>query len=320
MPARPISMMLFGSGSCRAEGSFTGESKRPKAERGSIWGRRGRKPGSDRVADRELDQLYLVDLSPSLLDVAERRISDRGWSQVQIVKADACRFRPPCGMADVVTLSYALTMIPDWFAALENARSMLRPGGLIGVVDFYVSRKYPAPGHARHGWPTRTFWPAWFGCDNVFLSPDHVPYLQHFFQPRHFFEGRAAVPYLPLGRVPYYTFIGRKPGHEGGGALRTGDSIPSPLAGEGRVRGRSTQWFGDFPGHPRPAALAMAGGVSLPRACPCSWCPLLRKQVAGVHSSNELQGPHRTARASPWHSAKNNFFLGGNPPRGVSAW
>jgi S-adenosylmethionine-diacylgycerolhomoserine-N-methlytransferase len=158
-----------------------------------------------------LGQLYVVDLSPSLLAVAQRRVHDRGWSQVQVVHADACRFRPPQGAADVVTLSYSLTMIPDWFAALENARAMLRPGGLIGVVDFYVSRKYPAPGHARHGWPTRTFWPAWFGCDNVFLSPDHMPYLHHVFQPQHFFEGRAAVPYLPLGRVPYYAFIGRKP-------------------------------------------------------------------------------------------------------------
>ena len=158
-----------------------------------------------------LDQLYVVDLSPSLLAVAQRRIQQRGWSHVEAVNADACRFRPPHGAADVVTLSYALTMIPDWFAALENAYAMLRPGGLIGVVDFYVSRKYPGPGHARHGWPTRTFWPAWFGCDNVFLSPDHVPHLHHFFQPLHFFEGRAAVPYLPLGRVPYYAFIGRKP-------------------------------------------------------------------------------------------------------------
>jgi S-adenosylmethionine-diacylgycerolhomoserine-N-methlytransferase len=159
-----------------------------------------------------LGALYVVDLSPSLLAVAQRRIRQRGWSQVQTVEADACRFRPPDRAADVVTLSYALTMIPDWFAAVENARAMLRPGGLIGVVDFYVSRKYPRPGHVRHGRLTRSFWPAWFGCDNVFLSPDHLPYLHHGFEPVHFFEGRAAVPYLPLGRVPYYVFIGRKRG------------------------------------------------------------------------------------------------------------
>jgi S-adenosylmethionine-diacylgycerolhomoserine-N-methlytransferase len=157
-----------------------------------------------------LGKLYVVDLSPSLLAVARRRVRQRGWSRVQTIEADACRFRPPDRPADVVTFSYALTMIPDWFAAMENARAMLAPGGLIGVVDFYVSRKYPAPGHVRHGWAARTFWPAWFGCDNVFLSPDHVPALHHMFEPLRFFEGRAAVPYLPLGRVPYYAFVGRK--------------------------------------------------------------------------------------------------------------
>ena len=154
-------------------------------------------------------KIYLVDLAPSLLAVARERIARHGWNHVEAVEGDACTFRPACA-ADVVTFSYSLTMIPDWFAALENACAMLKPGGLIGVVDFYVSRKYvPATG-VRHGWLTRTFWPIWFGCDNVVLSADHVPYLHRHFTATHFTEGRAHVPYLPLGRVPHYLFIGRK--------------------------------------------------------------------------------------------------------------
>ena len=101
-------------------------------------------------------------------------------------------------------------MIPDWFAAIENALSILKPGGTIGVVDFYVSRKYASAGLARHGWFTRTFWPTWFAIDNVFPSPDHVPFLHRHFDVLHFEEHRAKVPYLPLIRVPYYLFVGRK--------------------------------------------------------------------------------------------------------------
>ena len=37
------------------------------------------------------------------------------------VEADAATFRPAEGQADVVTFSYSLTMIPDWFTALETA-------------------------------------------------------------------------------------------------------------------------------------------------------------------------------------------------------
>jgi len=30
--------------------------------------------------------------------------------------------------------------IPDWFLAIDNALRILKPGGIIAVVDFYVSR------------------------------------------------------------------------------------------------------------------------------------------------------------------------------------
>jgi S-adenosylmethionine-diacylgycerolhomoserine-N-methlytransferase len=158
---------------------------------------------------KTLGKVYVLDLSPSLLEVAGKRIADRGWANVQTVQADATTWQPP-QPADVVTFSYSLTMIPDWFAAIENALAMLRPGGTIGVVDFYVSRKWPSNGSTRHGWWTRTFWPAWFALDNVFPSPDHVPFLQRHFDVVHFEEHRAKVPYIPLLRMPYYLFVGRK--------------------------------------------------------------------------------------------------------------
>jgi S-adenosylmethionine-diacylgycerolhomoserine-N-methlytransferase len=46
--------------------------------------------------------------------------------------------------------------------------------------------------------------------DNVFPSPDHVPFLQRHFEPLKFEEHRSKVPYLPLLRTPYYLFVGRK--------------------------------------------------------------------------------------------------------------
>ena len=157
-----------------------------------------------------LKEIYVVDLASSLLEVARRRVDAAGWNNVKIVEGDATTFRPDQGLADVVTFSYSLTMIPGWIEAINNAWEMLRPGGRIGVVDFFVSRKHPADGHVHHGWLTRTGWPTWFASDNVFLSPDHVPYLHHRFRSRHFTENRAKLPFMPLVRVPYYTFVGEK--------------------------------------------------------------------------------------------------------------
>ena len=158
----------------------------------------------------QLAELFLVDLSPSLLEIARQRVAEHRWSNVRICQADATSFQPPGETVDVVTFSYSLTMIPNWFAALEQAWRLLKPGGWIGVVDFYVSRKHAGKSLAQHGWLTRTFWPAWFAMDNVLLSADHLPLLQSRFVAEWLIEGRSQVPYLPLGRVPYYIFIGRK--------------------------------------------------------------------------------------------------------------
>lgn len=166
----------------------------------------------EHLGDRihQLQQLYVVDLTPALLEVAEQRVQRHGWNNVTLVQADATTFRPDGLAADVVTFSYALTMIPEWFAAVDQARQLLRPGGTIGIVDFYVARKHPLPGQQPQSWLTRLFWPWWFGIANVFLNPDHIPYVHRAFEPLHFSEHRAPTPYLPGLQAPYYLFIGRK--------------------------------------------------------------------------------------------------------------
>ena len=161
----------------------------------------------------KLKQVYIVDLASSLLKVAKQRANERGWHNVTPVKDDATKFRPPEGTADIITFSYSLTMIPDWFTAIENAWGILRAGGRIAVVDFYVSRKHPDENDARHGWLTRKGWPVWFNMDNVFPSPDHVPFLKRHFITEQFSEHRAKVPYIPFFRTPYYRYVGRKADH-----------------------------------------------------------------------------------------------------------
>jgi len=158
--------------------------------------------------------IYVVDLATSLLEVCSKRASDRGWKNIRPTEGDATKFTPEEGYADVVTFSYSLTMIPDWFAAIENAYRILKPGGQIGVVDFYVSRKHADEGMKRHGWFTRSFWPVWFASDNVFPSRDHLPFLQNRFETQWMQESKSKVPYIPFIRTPFYQFIGRKPAEQ----------------------------------------------------------------------------------------------------------
>jgi S-adenosylmethionine-diacylgycerolhomoserine-N-methlytransferase len=102
-------------------------------------------------------KVVVLDLCPSLVETAQKRVTARGWdSFVSVVLGDACDFdcvgMPAAGMqalayrkshgptvltvshffslilgtVDVVTFSYALSMIPDWKAAIRNAFRMLK--------------------------------------------------------------------------------------------------------------------------------------------------------------------------------------------------
>jgi S-adenosylmethionine-diacylgycerolhomoserine-N-methlytransferase len=173
-------------------------------------------------------QAIVVDLSPSLLKRVEQRKQKEKWSNVSSALADATSFQisdlqKSCSTdiskepVNLITFSYSLTMIPDWHKAIDHALPLLAPDGLMGVVDFYVSRKHKAKvsfnRHPRelgqHSWFTRTFWPTWFALDNVFLSPDHLSFLLSRLEPVELEERVGKVPYIPLIRVPYYTLVGK---------------------------------------------------------------------------------------------------------------
>lgn len=155
-----------------------------------------------------LGEVSVVDLCPALLEQARKRAAD--WPNVRLVEADATRWQP--GQAvDCVYFSYSLTMIPDWSAAIDNALAMLKPGGCLGVVDFYVSQAAPSAGLKRHGALGRWFWPRWFGHDGVRLNPAHLERLRERLPDHRLQECAAPVPYLPGLRVPHYRFIGNKP-------------------------------------------------------------------------------------------------------------
>jgi S-adenosylmethionine-diacylgycerolhomoserine-N-methlytransferase len=141
----------------------------------------------------------LVDLCPSLLERARARTSSA--ANVRVVEADATRYRP-AQPVDVVYFAYSLSMIPAWRLAIDNAIDMLKPGGVLGIVDFYV-----APEHGRLA---GAFWRYWFAHDGVRLSPQPLAHARAELDEEQFVDARARIPYLPGLRVPVYLFIGRR--------------------------------------------------------------------------------------------------------------
>jgi S-adenosylmethionine-diacylgycerolhomoserine-N-methlytransferase len=140
----------------------------------------------------------LVDLCPSLLAQARARFA--GSRNVRVLESDVLAYRPAAPL-DAVYFSYSLTMIPDWKRALEHALSLLKPEGLLGIVDFIAP-----PGSLG-----RRFWTRWFGHDGVRLDRAHLEGLRARTEAVYFREGNAPLPYLPFVKVPYYVYVGRLP-------------------------------------------------------------------------------------------------------------
>jgi S-adenosylmethionine-diacylgycerolhomoserine-N-methlytransferase len=154
-----------------------------------------------------LSRYTLVDLCPALLEQARSRA--RVHRNVELLEGDVTRYQP-AEPVDCVFFSYSLTMIDDWRSALSNAISMLKPGGTLGVVDFYVSSARPRSGYVRHAGWERWLWRRWFAHDGVRLSPEHLEALADAMPDHVRLEQQGALPYIPALKVPYYVFIGRK--------------------------------------------------------------------------------------------------------------
>ncbi len=163
----------------------------------------------DRFPARQLQagQFVLVDLCPALL--AQSRTRHRDRTNVRIVESDAASFDSPQRF-DAVVISYALSMMPTFGDVIDNALRLLRPGGKLAVVDFYLWSG-GAPANARHGALARAFWSRWFAHDGVELDDRRLRHLVVRFPEHELVERVQPVPMLLGMSVPYFRFVGIKP-------------------------------------------------------------------------------------------------------------
>jgi len=92
--------------------------------------------------------IYIVDVSPSLLMIARDRVRRLKLEDiVRIVEGDittsACLGELPIGNADLVTMSYSLSMIPDQHVGITMAVKLLKPDGkgILALADFFFKFK-----------------------------------------------------------------------------------------------------------------------------------------------------------------------------------
>lgn len=160
-------------------------------------------------------EIFLIDLSTSLCEIAQKRVIANGWKNVHVICADACDFElPNNSKADLITFSYSLSMIPLYHSAIDHASTLLKSdNGIICSVDFGVQSNSTSIGRIntlgglvnRHvPWIFRTFWRIWFEVDKVFLDPSRREYLEYKFGTLKSLNCYNST----LGNIPYYIWLG----------------------------------------------------------------------------------------------------------------
>jgi S-adenosylmethionine-diacylgycerolhomoserine-N-methlytransferase len=106
-------------------------------------------------------RLFGLDISAEMLKSAQVNMARAGAMERTLLgRADATAFDPQALFGepgfDRVYVSYSLSMIPQWEAALAQALSVVEPGGSLHIVDF--GQQEGLPGWFRTGlraWLTR---------------------------------------------------------------------------------------------------------------------------------------------------------------------
>ena len=182
--------------------------------------------------------VYLIDLTPSLCEEAQKRFDRLGWRNVHVDCADAAtwqvpaRHRGPSSKVMLITFSYSLSMmpLPTVYQVVDLVPQRLAPGGILGIVDFLAedartfSYSLPLEGDSQSSYKSSTryifyfarlFWQWWFELDGVHLHPCRRDYVLHMmnrspgvFRILEIVNGRNKWAGIPFIQIPYYILVG----------------------------------------------------------------------------------------------------------------
>jgi len=135
------------------------------------------------VIKKYFKTIIIVDISASLLEIAQNRINLMGLQDiVKVVEYDftadsvlSVPLLPKQGTVDVVTMSYSFSMIPNQKAAISNAALLLKKDGHLALADFFQKGNFddclpPFSRSVRHA--ESVFHKNWFALDHVHLLSD----------------------------------------------------------------------------------------------------------------------------------------------------
>jgi demethylmenaquinone methyltransferase/2-methoxy-6-polyprenyl-1,4-benzoquinol methylase len=79
-----------------------------------------------------------VDLTEDMLAKARRRVEEKGWRNVELVKSDAALYEFPDGVDGIIS-TFAITLVPEYDSVILNGCRALKPGKRLAVLDLKMA-------------------------------------------------------------------------------------------------------------------------------------------------------------------------------------
>lgn len=83
-----------------------------------------------------------VDLTDAMLDQAQQRVKEHGWSNVELVQMDLRDYTFPANINAIIS-TYALSLIPESDQVLERAVNALATGGRLALLELQIPANWP---------------------------------------------------------------------------------------------------------------------------------------------------------------------------------
>ena len=87
-------------------------------------------------------KLVGVDLSPGVLQEAQKRVKKHRWQNVELVNASITEFAPTAHF-DAALCTLALCIIPDYRTAIDTILALLKPEGRFAVLGMKTTTRKP---------------------------------------------------------------------------------------------------------------------------------------------------------------------------------
>ena len=98
----------------------------------------------ERIIERtgEGGRVIGVDLTAAMLEQAADRVRRHGWTNVELVHADAAAYEFPTGVSRILSTA-GITLVAEYDAVIARAAAALPPGGRLVLYDFKIPEDWP---------------------------------------------------------------------------------------------------------------------------------------------------------------------------------